>query len=243
MVFKNDQAKLDAWHKKLEDKVKARGHILISGKMTSNQRESCYLIYCPKHDCENETSYFNYIRSRNGCLFCGRDSVSDQLQGREFSEETLEKMKTAAQGRPNRGGKPRRWRETHAYRTWKDTVQNEWNNECAITGIKQTEGLLVVHHLYGVSLREDLALVVKNGVLIHEALHVLFHKTYGYRNNTIAQFMDFIQRILKNEINASISSQGELESSQGSETRVYDPARIMQLHERLSEIQAILEII
>ena len=93
MVFKNEQAKLDAWHKKLEDKVKARGHVLISGKMTSNQRESCYLIYCPTHDCEKETSYFNYMRSRNGCLFCGHDSVSEQLQGREFSEETLEKMK------------------------------------------------------------------------------------------------------------------------------------------------------
>jgi hypothetical protein len=32
------------------------------------------------------------------------------------------------------------------------------------------------------------------------------------------------------------SIQGELENSQGSETRAYDPERVMKLHERLGEI-------
>lgn len=208
--------------------------------MTINQREECYLIYCPEHDYPVETSYYNYNRSRTGCLFCGRHSASDKLQGRGFTEETLNKMKDSAQLRPNRGGKPRRWRETHAYRKWKAEVLEIWGNECAITGIKKTEGQLIAHHLMGVSFRDDLTLDKDNGILIHEDLHLAFHKMYGYRKNTLAQFIDFIQKLSKKEIYVPISSQGELESSQGSETRVYDPDRIMKLHERLSEIQAIL---
>jgi hypothetical protein len=93
----------------------------------------------------------------------------------------------------------------------------------------------------GVSFRDDLTLDKDNGILIHEDLHLAFHNIYGYRKNTLAQFRDFIQKLSKKEIYVPISSQGELESSQGSETRVYDPDRIMKLHERLSEIQAILD--
>jgi hypothetical protein len=52
--------------------------------------------------------------------------------------------------------------------------------------------------------------------------------------------MDFIQQIVNNKIVVPISSQPELGSSVGSETRVYDPERIMKLHERLSEIKNIL---
>ena len=33
-----------------------------------------------------------------------------------------------------------------------------------------------------------------------------------------------------------ISSQGELGNSQGSETRAYDPERVMKLHERLERL-------
>ena len=160
-------------------------------------------------------------------------------------------MRISARSRPDRGGRPRRWRETHDYRVWNAEVRKEWNNECAITAIKNTtqgDGLLVVHHLIGASRSNSLALTVENGILIHNKLHTEFHSLYGYRDNTVEQFLDFIQKILKNEIVLNnivvpISSQTESEGSEGSETRVYDPERIMKLHERLSEIKDILDTI
>lgn len=226
--------------------VQSRNHQLISGKMNKNQREICYVVYCPIHDHTMETSYFNYKRSRTGCLLCGRDIVSSKLTGRKFDEESIQKMSISAKSRPDRGGKPRRWRETHSYRVWNVLVRNEWNNECAITGIRNVipgKNVLVVHHLVSASECENLVLTVENGILIHKNIHQIFHSIYGYRKNNVAQFLDFILKLTKNEIVESISSQGELEGSQGSETRVYDSERIMKLHERLSEIALILETI
>jgi hypothetical protein len=244
MPFRNKKEKLDEWHQTMLNLVKSRDHQLISGKITTHQREECYVVYCPKHDHSTLISYFNYKRSRTGCLWCGRDSVSKRLTGREFSEETIERMSVSAKTRPDRGGKPRRWRETHDYRVWNSLVRQDWSHSCAITGIKNNtpgDGLLVVHHLISASSSEALALTVENGILIHNKLHTAFHLAYGYRNNTVEQFMDFIQKRKNNEIDVPISSQGEPGGSQGSETRVYDPERIMKLHERLSEVKDILE--
>jgi hypothetical protein len=226
--------------------INSRGHQLISGKMAKGQRDKCYTVYCPKHDLTMETSFYNYNRSQMGCVLCGREIVSEKLTNREFDPETIEKMENSARLRPKRGGKPRRWRETNDYRVWNASVRREWNNECAITGIKSTnqgDGLLVVHHLIGASKNTSLALTVENGILIHNKLHTEFHLRYGYRNNTVEQFLDFIQKILNNEIVVPISSQTDSGGAGGSETRVYDPERIMKLHELLSEIKDILDTV
>jgi hypothetical protein len=246
MSFKNPKEKLENWHQEMVQLIASRGHQLISGKMTTSQREECYIVYCPIHDYSMTTSFFNYRRSRTGCLMCGRDSVSNKLKGRVFFTETIEKMKVSAKSRPDRGGKPRRWRETHDYRVWNALVRQDWNNECAITGIRnvsQGDGLLVVHHLIGASKSEALAFTVENGITIHNKLHKEFHLRYGYQNNTVEQFMDFILKLTESEINVLISSQTGLGSPGGSETRVYDPERIMKLHERLSEVKDTLDAI
>jgi Pyruvate/2-oxoacid:ferredoxin oxidoreductase delta subunit len=246
MPFKNSEENINNWHQNMIELISKRKHQLISGKMTSHQREECYTVYCPEHDLSMDTSFFNYKRSRTGCVVCGRESVSQKLSGREFSLESLEKMKVSARSRPDRGGKPRRWRETHDYRVFTALVRKEWNNQCAITGTKNVvkgDGSLVVHHLIGVSRNEVLALTIENGILIHKDFHTTFHSLYGYRDNTVEQFMDFIKEIANNEIVVPISSQAESEGSEGSETRVYDPERIMELYERLSEIKDILDTI
>lgn len=60
---------------------------------------------------------------------------------------------------------------------------------------------------------------------------------YGYRNNTIFQFLDFLKFLMKDSIKSMpISSQVFQEWKEGSETRVYDPVRVMKLHERLGKI-------
>jgi len=54
------------------------------------------------------------------------------------------------------------------------------------------------------------------------------------------QYKKFILLLLKGEIVMPISSQADSKESEGSETRVYDPERIMKLHERLTEIENII---
>ena len=266
MPYRNSPQRLEKWHTDMENLVKSRNHQLISGKMINHQREVCYIVHCSLHDHTMEVSFFNYKRSKTGCLFCGIEKVSSTFSGRQFSEETIERMTVSAYQRPDRGGRPRRWRETHSYRAWNSLVRENWNHQCAITGIQNennsisdqpqdvNQQKLVVHHLIGVSKEDCLALVVENGILIHKDLHVAFHNKYGYRKNTVAQFLDFIQKLAKNEIIVSISNQrnpvslplvaeNNKEGFQGSETRVYDSDKIMKLHERLKEIEIILETI
>jgi hypothetical protein len=84
---------------------------------------------------------------------------------------------------------------------------------------------------------------LKTVFLIHKNLHTKFHSLYGYRDNTVEQFIDFIKKIAKNEIIVPISSQPASEGSGGLETRVFDPERIRILHERLSDVKNILDII
>lgn len=156
-------------------------------------------------------------------------------------------MRKQANKRPYRGGKPRRWREEQKYHNWRRDVFKVWQNECAITGtknIKDNNGnpVLVAHHLISASSSDKAAYNVKNGIVIHKDLHILFHKNFGYRNNTFSQFKNFLICLLNNEISMPISSQilsaqQSWADNNGSETTVFNTERINKLHEYLSEIE------
>lgn len=240
-----------------------RCHVYIDG--TYENRESPLIVYCPIHGNEHTTTFHNYSRSVTGMSCCGKKVVSEKLLKRQFSPETIEKMKIAATQRPARGGKPRRWRENHDYRKWREAVLKKDNNQCVVTGLKKEKiGDLEVHHLYGTKTFPKLALEVNNGIVLHKKIHTFFHQKYGYANNTLEQFLSFLLFLSKlfdskNQEFMPISSQGELQNSQGSETRVDDPLlffalppeterglgseaknRIMKLQERLEQIQGLL---
>lgn len=226
--------------------IKKRNHTYIDGEVLTSERVQTFTIHCNVHDMPFQTTLYNYKRSVIGCKFCGRESSSAKLTEREFSQETLERMRISANLRPDRGGKPRRWRETNSYRTWVSEVREEWNNECAVTGEKNLvdgDKILAAHHLESAQNNETLVLTVENGILLHRDVHKAFHDNCGYGSNTVGQFKDFIDKLVNNQIKIvkPISSQGESEDSQGSETRVYDPERIMKLQERLGEIEIILK--
>lgn len=91
MPFKNSEDKINKWHQQMIELINSRGHQLISGKITKSQREKCYVVYCPEHDLTMETSFYDYNRSKTGCLLCGRNLVSEKLTDREFGPETLQK--------------------------------------------------------------------------------------------------------------------------------------------------------
>jgi 5-methylcytosine-specific restriction endonuclease McrA len=165
---------------------------------------------------------------------CGKQHVSEKLKGRTFSDETLKKMIIAANLRPQRGGKERRWRETHMYRLWRWKALIKFNYECAITGAKQD---LVVHHLISAHLSESLCYHPQNCVVFFVELHLKFHKEFGYSNNTVSHFIEFLNNLLNTQKSSlPISSQPQPEGCVGSETRVYDPDRVKKLHERLVEV-------
>ena len=69
---------------------------------------------------------------------------------------------------------------------------------------------------------------------------MLFHNVYGYQNNTIHQFIEFLASLLLKETleqtSMPISSQANPEGLEGSETRAYDPDRVMKLQERLERL-------
>lgn len=243
MPYRLPDSERDRFHREILELISRRNHTYISGRVTDSARTSSYTIYCETHDCLIVNTHYNYTRSRTGCLHCGRDSVSAKHTGRTFSQETLEQMRVSARERPGRGGRPRRWRETYEVRVWTRAVREAWNNQCAVTGQANSPGdsVLVSHHLISAHDEQRLSVTVENGICIHRELHRAFHNTYGYTGNTVAQFQDFILRLRDGEIVVPISSQGESGDSQGSETRVYDPARIMELHERLGEINDLLQ--
>jgi hypothetical protein len=234
MVYQQKKEEIVKKTKKVMSLIEKRGHDYIDGSYQN--RSSILVIWCPIHGNEYKTTFYNYERSLTGCLCCGRAQVSTKLKSRLFSQDTIDKMSISARIRPERlGGKPRRWRETHSYRKWRAEVLKIYNYQCAITGKKQTTKNLVVHHLYGTTVYPHLVYHIKNGIVLHKEYHLLFYKKYGYGLNTLEQFLDFLFFISQLQKSKLISCQGELENSQGSETRVYDPERVMKLHEHLKE--------
>ena len=126
MVYSNPQSVKDKTTEKTISLIEERGHIFVKGKYEN--RESKLIVFGSEHNKIHETTFYNYNRSRHGPPCCGDEAKSKKLTNRKYTDETLAKMREAASKRPSRGGKPRRWRETHAYRSWRTKVVNSFNN-------------------------------------------------------------------------------------------------------------------
>lgn len=84
------------------------------------------------------------------------------------------------------------------YREWMSEVFEKHDYTCVITGIRG-KGNLVAHHLDGWNWCIERRYDVSNGVVLREEIHDLFHKVYGYGDNTEEQFNEFKERYLNNE--------------------------------------------
>lgn len=251
MSYKNSEEVKKKMMEETLENIEQRNHVFVEG--TYENRESYLVIWCPTHGNEHTTTFSNYNRSRTGCPCCGKQQVSNKLTGRQFSEVTLEKMRIANNQRPNRGGKPRRWREDQNYRNWRNAVFEACNYECVITGVKkQKTGDLIVHHLYSAKenvarKRPRLIYVPENGIVLKKYLHQAFHEIFKYGNNTLDQFRDFLHLLECNlptgedKISIQTSSQANLKGLEGLETRAYDPDRVKKLHEHLGRVKPFLK--
>lgn len=244
MGYKKPEKDIQESTGKVKKLIETRGHIFKSGEYRN--RKSVLVVFCPRHNQEVSTTFHNYERSRTGLNCCGNAQSSEKLLNRVFTTETLDRMKVAAQKRPFRGGKPRYWRKTAIYTSWRTAVIQKYDNKCAITGRSASQGQQDVHHLYSSKSYSHLIFVTENGILLCKELHILFHRNYGYQRNTLEQFLDFLVRIQENQAefqSTLISSQANPEGLEGSETRAYDPERVMELHERLEGYKAYLKSI
>ena len=228
-MYANSQ---DFKNKKLEtflELIFSRNHEFVSGDYEN--KLSQLQVYCPIHNVLHTTNFDNYRRSKTGSPCCGRDSKSKLLTGRVYTPETIGKMKLGARNRPRKDRTNKEWRKTQEFRDWRIKVRKEWNYVCAITGLK---GDLDAHHLHNGNLYDSLRYNSNNGVLIDTYYHKLFHDTYGYNNNTLEMFLDFISKLINNQV--------QLESWKGLETRTYDPERVMESQERLAQLRLEMEV-
>jgi 5-methylcytosine-specific restriction endonuclease McrA len=76
------------------------------------------------------------------------------------------------------------------YAFWRRKVYERDHFTCQITGIKKS-GDLVAHHLNSYNSDIKCRFNIDNGITLLSSIHKLFHKQYGYGNNTREQFEEF----------------------------------------------------
>ena len=78
------------------------------------------------------------------------------------------------------------------YKEWRESVFKRDNYTCQVTG---KQGRLVAHHLYSYDINKEKRLDIDNGITILEEIHRKFHLMYGYGNNTLEQWNEFINNL------------------------------------------------
>jgi len=73
---------------------------------------------------------------------------------------------------------------------WRKEIFERDNYTCQLTGDRKGH-YLVAHHLNSYNSNTEDRFNIDNGITILESIHKLFHKQYGYGNNTKAQFEEF----------------------------------------------------
>jgi len=98
---------------------------------------------------------------------------------------------------PNKTEKERvNERKYEEYKTFIQSVLERDKYTCQITG--QVGGNLNVHHLNGYNWDKENRTNINNGITLSDKIHKEFHSIYGNGDNTISQFVDFIETLYNN---------------------------------------------
>jgi hypothetical protein len=79
------------------------------------------------------------------------------------------------------------------YQRWTQSILKFYNYTCQICGDNKGHNL-VAHHLNGWHWCKELRIDKFNGICLCENCHKNFHSTYGYKYNTIEQFLMFYKK-------------------------------------------------
>jgi hypothetical protein len=145
-----------------------------------------------------------------------RTNISNALKGRKCKSHTEEwkkwaserratletrlkmrdaQLKRVAEGRHNnyKGGieaENEKVRRSIEMKWWRKGCMERDNYTDAKTG--QRGGDLIVHHVNNFSSCRELRTSIENGITLSKESHKLFHKIYGFRNNTREQLLEFL---------------------------------------------------
>lgn len=87
-------------------------------------------------------------------------------------------------------------REYIDYYDWRKKVYERDNYTCVCCGYSKG-GNLNAHHIYGYSEYKELRTDINNGITLCEKCHKLYHKKNGYNNNTLENFIMFLNEEFK----------------------------------------------
>ena len=162
-------------------------------------------IYCSEK-CYHDFKIANRIICY--CEYCGKElhlpSEKYERSKRHFCDKTCSgkyhiKEKNPSYN-PNLDEEDRKLkRRIFGYRNFRDDVLRRDMYTCQVTGDKNC--VLEVHHLDGYDNFKDLRLNIENAITISKQIHALFHKIYGYGDNTKEQFIEFVTRFNNKEFN------------------------------------------
>lgn len=118
----------------------------------------------------------------------------------KLSEETKLKQSLWQRGENNHNWKggitdPRKSKE---HKAWMRKVKKRDNNLCQICNNKGVH----THHLYSYNKYVELRFEVSNGITLCNNCHECFHKEFGYGNNSLKQFIEWME----NEISKNIKN-------------------------------------
>ena len=119
----------------------------------------------------------NLLRGRN-CPECHRRKFCGENNPRWNPELTNEDRETG--------------RNYQEYKDWRETVFQRDEYTCQVTGKK---GRIVAHHIYSYDKHKNLRLDVNNGITVLEEIHLQFHSLYGYGNNDLEQWNEFLNSL------------------------------------------------
>ena len=156
------------------------------------QTNGCILLSA-ESEYENTNSKLTYIAT------CGHENITSwgafQNSKHHVCSECKKKICAGEKAYNWKGGtqEPENvaFRKTYDLKKWHKDVFHRDNYTCQCCHTRG--GRLNAHHLDGYNWCVEKRTNVDNGVCLCEDCHMLFHKIYGYGNNTKEQFEEFIK--------------------------------------------------
>lgn len=142
-----------------------------------------------------ETKYSSYLKNKfDTCRECNMKKVASDIDSiKKKSGEFHPRFNQSLSEEDREKG-----RHYTEYPLWRTTVFEECNYTCQCCG-DNSGGNLIAHHLNGWHWCKEERFCDYNGVTLCELCHDKFHKEYGYKDNTRAQFLDYLTKEIMNK--------------------------------------------